>query len=369
MGISGNLQTMALAELFQWIAEGDKSGTLRLDNGTVEKQLFFVDGRVIGTTSSNPKEYLGHFLVSHGYITEVELANALAMQEESKVLLGRILTSIGVLTEDDLEQMLYLKSEESIYDLFTWPDGEFKFTDGDIPEDTLQPIDLNVTRVILHGTQRLDEWARIRKHVPSPSAVPVSVQDLVSADPREAAVLGAVDDDRTVAEIALHTHSSEFHVGRILVEHVVAGRIKMVRPREISSGSEEPVTAHSGAGLLREADRRLNKLDYIGGLRCLGAARSLDPDSPEVARALKETRERIRQALANEGVQMTSMPRLSAEVEDLNSLEMSPDEGFLLSRINGRMSIDTILKISPMDPLEVQVAFLRLKTAGYVEFD
>lgn len=369
MGISGNLKTMALAELLQWIAEGDKTGTLHLDNGSVEKQLYFRRGRVIGTSSSNPKEYLGHVLVSHGYMTELELVNALEMQEESQVLLGEILTSIGLISNEDLDRVLYLKSEECIYDLFGWPDGEFQFVDGELPENSFQPIDLNVTRVVLQGTKRLDEWERIGRYIPSPNAVAVAVGDLTSEDPVDAAVLCAVDDDRTVTEIALHTHSSEFHVCSILVEQIVAGNIKMVRPRELDPDSGGPVATGGSAGLLEQGRRRVAELDYIGGLRCLRAARSLEPDSPQVAEALRETAESIRRALADRGIEMSSVPRISADIEDVNSLDLSPDEGFLLSRMNGSLSIEVILKISPMDRLEAQVAFLRLEKAGYIELD
>ena len=59
-------------------------------------------------------------------------------------------------------------------------------------------------------------------------------------------------------------------------------------------------------------------------------------------------------------------PAISEELRDQN---ISPDEGFLLSRVNGEMDLKTILIISPMDPLEAQVAFLRLKEAGLIEIE
>jgi hypothetical protein len=165
---------MALSELLQWLAEGRKTGTLRIDNGIVEKKLFFFEGRVISTSSSDPKEHLGHFLVSHGFLTENELAKAVEMQESNKMLLGKILTTIGVIDEETLDHMLRLKSEESVYELFAWPEAEFSFLDEELPEGTLVPIDLDVTSLVFRGTQRVDEWERIRSKIPSRGgAVPV----------------------------------------------------------------------------------------------------------------------------------------------------------------------------------------------------
>lgn len=369
MSISGNLKTMALADLLQWLAEDAKTGTLRLDNGSFEKQLHFFEGRVISTSSSDPKEYLGHFLVSHGYITEIEQARALEMQEGNKMLLGKILISIGVITEEVLERMLYLKSEETLYELFTWPEGEFKFFDGELPESSLHPIDLNVTSVVLRGAQRLDEWNRIRSVIPSSDVVAVSVRELASDVAAEAAVLAAIDDDRTIAEIAMHTHSSEFHVGRILTEQIEAGNVKVVRPRGQARASSETITATSSEALIQEAQRRLDDLDYLGCLRHLRAARSLDPDNREVARVIKEAEEQVLDALRSEGIEPSKVPRVCTKAEDLGNVDITPDEGFLLSRINGQMDLKTILIISPLDPLEAQVAFLHLRNAGYVEFD
>ena len=157
MGITGNLQTMALPELLQWLAEGRKTGTLRITNGETEKKVYFFEGRVISTSSTDPKEHLGHFLLSHGYLNETELAQAVEMQESNKMLLGKILTTIGVIKEEELDRMLRLKSEESLYDLFSWPEAEFTFLEAELPEGTLVPMDLDVTSLVLRGTQRVDE--------------------------------------------------------------------------------------------------------------------------------------------------------------------------------------------------------------------
>jgi hypothetical protein len=372
MSISGNLKTMALAELLQWLAEGQKTGTLRLDNGEVEKKLHFFEGRVISTSSTDPKEFLGHFLVSHGYMTEDELAKAMEMQESNKMLLGKILTTVGVLTEEQLDKMLRIKSEETIYDLFSWPEAEFSFLDDDLPEGTLVPIDLNVTSVILRGTQRVDEWRYIRERIPSADCIPVIVRDLTADDVDLQAILPAVDDNRTIAEIAMHTHSSEFHVCRTLVHQLESGAIKIVCPR--GALKRESSVVHAGGdpsvdALLAKAASLLSDGELIPALRHLRAAKSLEPDNRKVQEAADKAEERVMIKLERAGIGLSAVPRLSDDVEDLRALDISPDEGFILSRINGSMDINTILKISPMPRMEAQIVFLRLANAGYIKLD
>ena len=81
MGIAGNLKTMELAELLQWLSQGMKTGTLVVAHDGVEKRVFFRKGTIVSSASSNPSEHLGHFLVSHGFIDEAQLAAAVRRQE------------------------------------------------------------------------------------------------------------------------------------------------------------------------------------------------------------------------------------------------------------------------------------------------
>jgi len=47
---------MELAELLQWLSSALKTGTLVVDNGKVEKQIVFRDGKLISSSSSDPSE-------------------------------------------------------------------------------------------------------------------------------------------------------------------------------------------------------------------------------------------------------------------------------------------------------------------------
>ncbi|MEE9562287.1 MAG: DUF4388 domain-containing protein, partial [Thermoanaerobaculia bacterium] len=133
MSITGNLKTMELAELLEWLHRGRKTGTLFVDNGQVEKKIYFDKGSIVSSAASNPKEHLGHFLVTHGHIDEITLAQAVEMQQENKMLLGKILVTIGAISEKNLNRMLRTKAEESIYELFTWSEGDFNFVEDELP--------------------------------------------------------------------------------------------------------------------------------------------------------------------------------------------------------------------------------------------
>src|ERR1044072_182530 len=220
MGIVGDLRTMQLEELLQWLSQSKKSGTLLISSDKVEKRIFFKDGRIVSTASTNPEEHLGHFLVSHGLINEGELVKAVELQEQTGRLLGQILGGTGAIPDAHLHGLLRLKAEESIYDVFSWGEGEFRFLDDSLPEGTMVPMNLDVTAIVLEGVQRVDEWRRIRKLIPTADAIPVAIRDLagVQVDPGARQILDLVNDERTVEEIQIQTHSSEYHVCRVLFE-------------------------------------------------------------------------------------------------------------------------------------------------------
>lgn len=384
MAITGNLQTMQLAELLQWLSQGQKTGTLVIDDGAVEKRIYFRAGRIISSASTDPREYLGEFLVRHGHIEVEALNEAVRRQEETGMLLGKILVSAGQISEDDLQPLLQIKTREAIYDLFTWTEGRFEFLDDQLPDKLMVPTELDVTGMILEGVRRLDEWGRIRKLVPTLDAVAVKIKDgddgKLSAGERR--VLAEVDDRSTVREIRDRAHATDYTVCEALFQGVQSGRVKVIVPPWVGGGGRRPaeeIAATNGSSaaaagavevdaetLVAASRPHLEAGRYDQALRRLRAARALAPDDREIGRAAEEGEHRIRQALEEAGVVPTAVPRLTVRLEELTASKLTRTEGFLLSRITGTYDIGSILKISSLPPLEALLAFGRLVEAGHV---
>src|SRR5215218_1542685 len=218
MGIVANLRTMQLEELLQWLSQSKKNGTLEIVHGQTKKKILFKDGLILSSASNKPEEYLGHFLVSHGLINEDQLNRAIEAQEKSRMLLGMILVNNGAIAEKELSRMLRLKAEESIYDVFTWSEGDFRFLDDVLPDSAMVPMRMDVTGIVMEGVQRVDEWRRIRKVIPHEQIIPVAVVDLATVPglgAGEQRMLELVDDERTVEEIRLQIHSTEFQICKL----------------------------------------------------------------------------------------------------------------------------------------------------------
>lgn len=408
MGISGNLKTMALAELLQWLSQGQKTGTLVIDGGKIQKRIFFEEGVIVSSASTDPKEYLGAFLTAHGYITEDEANGAVARQKQEKQLLGQILVGMGSITEEQLQEVLRQKAEESIYDVFTWEAGEFVFLDDEMPAETFIRMSLDVQWIVLEGSRRLDEWRRVREWVPSPLAVPVIVADFASLDIDEVdkRILEWIDDDRTVEDISQGAQTSLFMIAQTVARYVEQGVVKVVRPRVIEvevpgydppSGAQ-PVFAQGGAAsvnvggrtlhfagggppgaavavappqteaevLLEKGDEELRRGELREALATYRRAKTAEGVGPSVRQAVEEGEMKVAEALERDGVKLSAVPKLKCKMEQLTQLQISPQEGFMLTRIDGSYDIKSILKMSPMPELDARMFFWTLKKSGHV---
>jgi hypothetical protein len=366
-GLSGNLRTMPVPDLLQSLAGGQATGTLVVGNGVLERQVCFRNGQIIAAGSSDPREYLGHFLVSHGFITEQQLSTAMTQQELTRVLLGKILVDDGYISSGDLDRMLQLKAREGIYDLFTWRDGEFRFMEGQLPAYEMVPLSIGVTGVTLEAMERLDDWDDIRKVIPSAEAVPVAIGELLDGlelEEGERAVLASVDDDRSVGEICLHTHSSEFFVAKLFRRMVEAGKLKVVRPRHVQPAVAVQVS--DPAVLVAEAGRLFRAGDYQHALRHARAAAALGPDNAVVREDVVRLEAALRETIEADGVKLDRVPKLVVEISQMARLNLSPEEGFILTRIDGTSTVGSILKITPVAQLDAMLVFLRLIKAGHI---
>jgi hypothetical protein len=383
MGVSGNLKTMLPGDLLQWLSLGQKSGTLVVKNKLVEKKIFFRNGRVISSASNDPREYLGQFLMSHGFLSEPELKKAMEVQQQSGILLGKILVMIDVISEKDLTRLMRLKAEEEIYDIFLWREGEFHFIDDQLPTMEMIPLQVDVTGIIMEGTRRFDEWLRIRELIPNEMLVPVlekpiddAVAEELELDDASRTVIAAIDGKRTIADIVLESRSSSFRVSETLASVAREGYIRLTDPtaqRAAIVAAEAQAMAASDddeiTGMLQRAQNALRAKEFEKAQRLLKAAQNLDPGHPRVSAAIKGSETVILAELRNAGLMDSKIPRVAKTFEEITEMNFTPNEGFILSRVNGQWDIGSLIKISPIREPDAMLIFYKLWRDGIIALD
>ena len=376
MAIQGTLKTMSLTDLLQFLAAGRKSGTLKFDQGKITKQVYFKNGVIVGSKSNDPREYLGQVLLHYGKVDESQLKAARELQRTSGTKLGEVLVEQGYLTENEVLAILKTRTLDAIYDLFMWTDGDFEFYDEQpLPEDLLL-VEVEPTNVIMEGIYRIDELARYRTLVPSDRAILELnagwTSSLNKLGKEFHQVLYFIEKRMCVAEICYQMHASAFHVYGQLYTLISEGVVRIVG--EIPEGSATPGIEvedlpESVMEMVWSAERKL-ETDPEASLEILHSALQQQPNNPEAQSLLPQAEEKyVRHVYATSGLSPRSVPQLRISPAELTNLQIDPQEGFVLSRINGAWDIQSILSICPFREADCLRMIQKLKERGVIGFD
>ncbi len=363
MGIRGHLETMPLADVLQWLSQGNKTGVLvcRSARG-VAKRVFFEKGRVLSTASSDPREYLGQFLISRGFLTEEQLNMAMETQLQTGIKLGKILVTVGILDEDDLKAMLRLKAEESLYDLFLWGEGEFHFEDQESISEELIAIQLDVMSLVMEGVRRCDEWGRIRAVVPNGRVVLARTGKRLRDASIEVStpllrVYEAVDDRRTVEEVALELHATEFYVSAAAFKLIENGLLRAAGEKQERSEVAYDAIKEK---LLDEARRLVEAERYGEAINLLQYAVKSDPQDTGARDLLLQAEESYSEQFFRDTVPLRTVLELAVPLSKLSACDLTPQEGYLATRVNGMWDLESILKVCPLPQPEALRAVKKL---------
>jgi hypothetical protein len=284
---------------------------------------------------------------------------------------------IDVISEPELLRLMRLKAEEEIYDIFLWREGDFHFLDDELPAMEMIPLQVDVTGIIMEGTRRVDEWTRIREVIPNDVMIPIVARTIAVDDLDEVqkTIVAAVDGKRTIAEIELEARASLFVVCSTLHQLTRDGFIRMT---ELGAAVDQAPFEEAAApvsetdevqSLLSRAQQALKSKDYEKTQRLLKAAENLDSGQSGVRSAIKGAEAVILADLYQQGITDARVPRISKPISEITEMNFTPNEGFILSRINGQWNLGALMKISPIRESDAMLIFYKLWKDGVIAFD
>ena len=374
MAIQGTLQTMSLVDLLQFLAAGRKSGTLKFDRGKITKQVYFKGGMIVGSKSNDPREYLGQVLLHYGKVDDAQLKAAREAQRTSGTKLGEVLVQQGFLTENEVLDILKTRTLDAIYDLFMWNEGDFEFYDDEPSPDELLLIEVEPTNVIMEGIYRIDELARYRTLVPSDRAIlelGAGWTSSLNLGKEFRQILYFVEKRMSVAEICYHMHASAFHVYGQLYTLIAEGvaRVAGEMPEDAPGvGVEIEDLPESVTEMVWAAERKLES-DPEAALRIIYEVLQQQPNNPEAQTLLPAAEDKyVKSVYATTGLTPRAIPQLSLSPTEVTDLQMDPQEGFVLSRINGSWDIQSILSICPFREADCLRMIMSLNKRGVIKF-
>ncbi len=451
MSVHGELYSMPLPELLQWLGANGKTGTLEIERDKVCKTIVFEGGRVVSCSSNDPSELLGHYLVARGQVTEDLLRIALDQQSTTGKQLGMTLVEMGVLTGEELTRNLHAKAEETIFSLFEWEHGVFRFQDQAKESKNLFPTDIRVEDVLLRGMQRMDEIRHIREVIVSDRLIPKRTGKLpppeVFRNKIARGIYEAIDGERTIADILLHAHGSVYIVTKFVFElhrtnlielagekpappapgppePAPAGDVKPSEPESQATpivpeaghdpkpspaiitgigGSAMAAAAEPDAFITPEPTRPVpvqapspaptvpaprpdpglspEELDmglilarqfmadgeFDAALEILDQIYRKNPNNESLRRLTQEAEVAFMEKARKYYMPEEKIPVLTRPVAELETEDLSPQEFFLLSRIDGAWDVRSIIQIAPIRDVEALRILKKMRENGVIE--
>lgn len=236
MALKGNLRDFSTTQLLNLINLARKTGTLTIE-GEEAAEMAFREGKLIYAAMGKNGSNLALVLQRAGKLTDkqVHIIETRAKGTSDKQL-GHLLIQAGYVTQSDIIQSVRQHVLDTVYKLFTWADGLFRFDANKLPPPDRITIPIDLESVIMEGSRRLKEWERLRDEIPQ---LDVSLRFTERPDARlrninltveEWRVVSFINPRNTIRQIARANNLSDFQVRRIVYGLLQAGLVEFVRP-------------------------------------------------------------------------------------------------------------------------------------------
>ena len=365
----GSFAVLPLTELVDLLARRKLTGSVTCERGTVRKTLQVRDGVAVGAASNDPREYLGQLLINFGHLDEQQLTKAFQTQEETRVKLGKVLTMVGLVKPEVVRDVLAIKIRETILDVFLWDAGLFFFDEAPPPATDELDAEVPLHDIAREAEFRATAWDAFRAAFPSGAAALEVEEGHVPAGAGPSTIdgrlLALARDGKTVDEIGLALHATDFHLyQRLYALH----RQGAIRPALVRTAAEAPAGDPDTAVQLVERARGLLAGGRADEAQMVATRAAEIAPSLESARALLADAERILvERLRGELVEPPRRPRLRLEPQQIATLRLSSADKYLLSRCDGNRTVRQLVQIAPLREIEVLRAVRRFADTEIVD--
>lgn len=182
MAVTGYLSEFSLAELFNFLEQGDKTGLLTLctlsdaqPKNRENHYIWFNQGRIVAAANRLDQHGLAYMIGQRGWLGE-HTALRVAQTCAVTMPIGLSLKSQGLLTVEQLKLLFYTQVMRQVCALFALKDAWFQF-DGKVPLPFAEMTGLNApaTEVTLAALRVLKDWSALDSKLPEPTSAVMSI--------------------------------------------------------------------------------------------------------------------------------------------------------------------------------------------------
>lgn len=153
----GSLKDLDFSNLLLYLQRQKSTGTIVIEGSAFTKKVYIKKGDVIFASSSLNDERLGEMLIKAGMITKDEYDLSVEIFKKTGKKQGAILVELGFLTPKQLFEGLKFQIREIVYSIFPLRDADYEFLEGELSEDEVIGLRINIKELISEGKRRVIE--------------------------------------------------------------------------------------------------------------------------------------------------------------------------------------------------------------------
>ena len=222
MAFKGSLKSLTLATVLQILSSEGKTGVLEISREQRKSTIYLKRGKIVAASTGQKELRIGQILCDRGLISRETLRQVLIKARNTKKPVGEVVVSLGFVSLMALKEIVRRLCREAVLDVFLWEEGTFEFQESPVSFDETMTEAIEPMEIILEAARRMDEWAVMKKIIPSDTIV-FRVSDQarqqggkVTLEADELRLLSVLDGQKSVRDVVRETGTEEFDVYKTL---------------------------------------------------------------------------------------------------------------------------------------------------------
>ncbi|HEY5609811.1 MAG TPA: DUF4388 domain-containing protein [Thermoanaerobaculia bacterium] len=164
LSIQGPLAETTVPDLCRSLIRSGETGVVALETFGRRDNIYFVEGKIVSATSSDPDLGLGEVLLRTGDINLKQYLHAI--DEAGIKPIGSILFELGYLKMDELARALEIQIRTIVMNAFAFRAGNYtvEFA-SDFPAEVVSLQQINTERLVMDATARIEHWSLISRGI------------------------------------------------------------------------------------------------------------------------------------------------------------------------------------------------------------
>ncbi|OGF58418.1 MAG: hypothetical protein A2Y62_04060 [Candidatus Fischerbacteria bacterium RBG_13_37_8] len=253
----GNLSILSLPDILEFLNTSAKTGLLALKRASEKKELYLKNGNVVFASSNLNEDRLGDLMLREGKITKEQFDKSVELMAGRSKRQGKILIEIGAIEPKDLWLWIHQQIKKIVYSVFEWSEGEFYFSEGDLPSQENITADVGIPELVMEGIRNIKHYETVAKRFPTNDIIFTQTTKIppLELEPHEKHILAFVDGQKSVDDICMISEIGINETLKVLYMLLTIDLIFIKGRKSLPPIINLPLTQKKAIGIIRNYNK------------------------------------------------------------------------------------------------------------------